>query len=94
MNVLDENILASQRQQLQQWRIRVRQIGLGTGARYCLVLLDVGRTEVATYVRRVLRHPDFNTRAKRLGPILRASPAGITVWRLHAERELRYPWHD
>lgn len=27
MNILDENILASQRQLLKGWRIRVRQIG-------------------------------------------------------------------
>ncbi|ETW95875.1 MAG: hypothetical protein ETSY1_28855 [Candidatus Entotheonella factor] len=27
MNILDENIIASQRQLLQSWRIRVRQIG-------------------------------------------------------------------
>src|SRR5438874_8153749 len=28
MNILDENIIASQRQRLQSWRIRVRQIGV------------------------------------------------------------------
>ena len=28
MNILDENIIASQRQRLRSWRIRVRQIGV------------------------------------------------------------------
>ena len=28
MNILDENIIASQRQRLRNWRIRVRQVGV------------------------------------------------------------------
>jgi hypothetical protein len=28
MNILDENIIASQRQRLRSWRVRVRQIGV------------------------------------------------------------------
>jgi hypothetical protein len=28
MNILDENIIASQRQRLRSWRIRVRQVGV------------------------------------------------------------------
>ncbi len=31
MNILDENILASQRQLLKNWRIRIRQIGYDIG---------------------------------------------------------------
>lgn len=31
MNILDENIPASQRQRLENWRIRTRQIGLNVG---------------------------------------------------------------
>ena len=31
MNILDENIAASQRQRLRTWRIRVRQIGVDIG---------------------------------------------------------------
>jgi hypothetical protein len=29
-------------------------------ARYCLVHLDIRRNQVATFVRRLLRHPKFN----------------------------------
>jgi hypothetical protein len=32
-------------------------------ARYCLVYLDVRQDEAATFVRRLLRHPEFDTRA-------------------------------
>ena len=48
---------------------------------YCLVTLDVGQHETATFVRRVLRHRALNTRAKRLGSIVRASHTGLRVWR-------------
>ena len=95
MNILDENILKSQRQTLQSWRISIRQIGYDVGrkgmkddeiipflhslrrptfftrdlgfydrslchAQYCLVCMAVGKYEAATFVRRLLRHPEFN----------------------------------
>jgi hypothetical protein len=127
VNVLDENILESQRQTLQSWRIRVRQIGKDIGrkgirddalipflldqrrptfftrdlgfydrklchARYCLVCLAVGPYEAAVFVRRLLRHPEFNTQAKRMGAVIRASSAGLQVWRFHTEQEIHLPW--
>src|SRR6187551_3683689 len=33
---------------------------------YCIVHLDVGQYEAASFIRRVLRHPSLNTRAKRI----------------------------
>lgn len=103
MNILDENILATQRQLLRSWRIRVRQIGYDIGRKgmsddeiisflhrqrhptfftrdlgfyerdlchsgYCLVSLAVEKNEAAVFVRRVLRHPEFDTKAKRMAP--------------------------
>ena len=59
---------------------------------YCLVYLDVGDDEVAEFVRRILRHRDFNTRAKRMGTVIRVSPERLRVWRRHATRELVVPW--
>lgn len=129
MNILDENIPASQRQMLRSWRIRVRQIGYDLGrkgiqddeiipflhaqrrptfftrdlgfyehglchSRYCLVSLAVGREEAAFFVRRVLRHPEFNTQAKRMGTVIRASGTGLRVWRLHAEEESFLEWSE
>lgn len=63
-------------------------------SRYCLVSMDVRKQEAAGYVRRVLRHPEFDTVAKRAGKVLRVSPLGIAVWRLHAEREMHFDWVD
>lgn len=129
MNVLDENVLADQRQLLFSWRVPFRQIGLEIGrkgmnddeiiallltlrhptlftldcdfwqrglchARYSLVPLDVRQSEAAAFVRRVLRHPELNTQAKRMGTVMRVSHAGIAVWRLHAEQVTHHGWPD
>ena len=63
-------------------------------ARYSLVQLDVAQPEAAHFIRRVLRHPDFNTHAKRMGVVIRASQTGLTVWRRNAELETHYAWKD
>ncbi len=49
--------------------------------RYCLVCLAVGKDEVAVFVRRVLRHPELDTKAKRMGMVVRVSHVGLTLWR-------------
>ena len=41
--------------------------------RYCIAYLAVDKNEVATFIRRFLRHPAFNTLAKRLGAVIRVS---------------------
>ena len=61
-------------------------------AQYCLVHLTVGQYEVASFVRQVLRHQRLNTRAKRMGTVIRASHIGVTIWYLHAEKELQLLW--
>lgn len=61
-------------------------------ARYCLVYLDVDKNEVAAFVRRLLRHPACNTQAKRIGHVIRVSSAGLSIWRLHATKELALQW--
>jgi hypothetical protein len=58
----------------------------------CLVCLDVGPLESATYVRRLLRHPDFKTWSQRQGCVARIAANGISVWRARAPRLARYPW--
>jgi hypothetical protein len=60
--------------------------------RYCLVQLAVHKVEIASYIRRVLRHPAFDTQGKRMGSVLRVTSTGITAWRLHAEAEEHIPW--
>ena len=44
------------------------------------------------FVRRVLCAPDFNTQAKRMGAVTRVTHSGLTVWRLHADKEIRLAW--
>lgn len=127
MNILDENVPATQRVLLEAWSVRVCQIGFNIGrpgildedvipfliargratfftrdddfydrrlchAGYCLVYLDVDKHEVAAFVRRLLRHPAFSTHAKRMGRVIRVSSAGLSIWRIHASRELLLKW--
>ena len=61
-------------------------------ADYCLVCLAVGQYEVASFIRRFLRHPAFNTRAKRMGRVILVTHRGMQFWRLHAEREEKVVW--
>jgi hypothetical protein len=126
MNILDEQMPEDQKQQLQQWGIRCRQIGREIGRvgmgdveiltllhqlrrptlftldadfadprlchpSYCIVYLYVVDDAAATYARRVLRHPRLNTQAKRMGTFVRASHAGVRVWRRN-EPEQAFPW--
>ncbi|MCL5977142.1 MAG: hypothetical protein M1147_03300 [Nitrospirae bacterium] len=59
---------------------------------YCLVCLVVGQYEVASFIRRFLKHPSFNTRAKRMGKVIRLTHMELQVWELHAEKERHIPW--
>jgi hypothetical protein len=60
--------------------------------RYCLVWLDVGRTEVGKYIRRFLRHPEFNTKRKRMGSVIHVGPGKIKVWRKNAKKPVSVSW--
>jgi len=61
-------------------------------AKYCLVCLDVGKYETGVFVRRVLRHPEFDTQAKRMGAVIRVSHTGLWVWRLRANKDTPLQW--
>jgi hypothetical protein len=61
---------------------------------YCLVHAAVEKNEVAVFIRRFLRHPRFNTRAKRMGSVVRFSHAGLLIWYLHADKPQRFEWID
>lgn len=127
MNILDEDINNSERLLLEQWRIRVRQIGYEVGRRrmtdqeiisflqqgqritffsndrdyflkhlchanYCLVYLDVEKNQTAFFIRRLLRHPEFNTQAKRMGKVGRVTTEHIYVLQLHAKEQRKLTW--
>jgi hypothetical protein len=59
---------------------------------YCLVHLAVEDEAVAEFICRVLRHPELNSKAKRMGLVIRASPSGLTVWRIHEDQEQHLAW--
>ena len=59
---------------------------------YCIVCLAVSPYEAASFNRRFLRHPQFQTQANRLGKVIRASHLGITLWRLHSDKEEKADW--
>jgi len=59
---------------------------------YCLVHLDVDEEVAATHVRRVLRHPNLNTKAKRMGRVIRVLPTALAVWHIHQEQESHLSW--
>ena len=61
-------------------------------AGYSLIYLDVNKYETAAFIRRVLRHKDLKTQAKRMGTVVRVSAAGLWVWRTHAGRAARLMW--
>ena len=60
--------------------------------RYCLIVMNVGQNQVATFVRRFLRHSHFDTQAKRTGCVVRISHAGLAAWRLGLQREIHVVW--
>ena len=51
--------------------------------RYCLIVLDLSADEAATFVRRTLRHVALNTKAKRLGCVVRVDHLGIEIKTAH-----------
>ena len=60
--------------------------------RYCLVCMAVEKYEVASFVRRFLRHPEFDTQAKRMGAVTLVSHTGILMWRLQVSEQVRLSW--
>lgn len=61
-------------------------------AHYALVFLDIQSDDSAEYVRRVLRHPEFNTISSRLGCVVRVTAAGLTAWRLRRQAVDHVAW--
>jgi len=59
---------------------------------YCLIILDIGQYEVASFIKRFLQHPKFNIRTKRMGKVVRITHIGVQVWRLYAEKEEEIRW--
>lgn len=59
---------------------------------YCIFQLDMPELVLAANIRRLLRHEEFDSKAKRMGAVIRVSPTQLTIWRIHEERERYLPW--
>jgi hypothetical protein len=59
---------------------------------YCLVHLDVEEEVVAEYIRRLLKHREFNSKGKRMGRVIRLFPTGAAVWQIHHKQEGHLSW--
>lgn len=59
---------------------------------YCLVFLDVWDDEVADYIRRFLRHPEFRTQTQRMGKVVRIRLTSISYWQIHLRAEQTLRW--
>ncbi len=59
---------------------------------YCLVVLEVGQYEVASFIKRFLQFQEFNTKTKRMGRVIRVTHIGIQFWHMHAEKEEAAKW--
>jgi hypothetical protein len=59
---------------------------------YCLVWLDVRSRHAAEFVRRYLRHPAFDTQAKRMGLVVRVHAGGVEYWRAGKGAPEAVPW--
>ena len=56
--------------------------------------LTVRKDEAAIFLRRFIRHKKFDTLSKRMGLIIRVSHSGLSVWRLHEEKQIYVSWTD
>lgn len=59
---------------------------------YSLVFYDVKDDEMAYYIRRFLRHPLFNTHAKRLGKVIKVTPTHIEFWEVGRNSKVKVEW--
>ncbi len=60
--------------------------------RYCLVYLEAQPSRAAALLHSLIRLRELDTESKRMGKVIRVSEAGISIWKLHAEKEERIAW--
>ena len=59
---------------------------------YCIVCLSVCQQEVASFIRRFLKHHAFDNNKKRIGKVVRISHVEMRIWQLHADKEEEIVW--
>jgi len=60
---------------------------------YCLVYYEISEIELIEYIFRFLHHQNFDTRAKRLGKVIKVSPSQIAFWKINEYRFQSIQWH-
>jgi len=61
-------------------------------ANYALIVIAAPIKETAAVIKRFLRHPEFKTKAKRCGKVIRLSPRVISWWEIGAEQQQDLLW--
>jgi len=59
---------------------------------YCIVCLAASPYDSASFIRRFLRHPQFQMQAVRSSKVTRVGHSGINLWRLHSDKEEKVDW--
>jgi hypothetical protein len=59
---------------------------------YGVVYYDVAPDDLAEYLRRFLRHPQFRTHAQRRGKVVRVTAQGISVWEWGHDHVQYFEW--
>lgn len=61
-------------------------------ANYALIVIAAPMKETAAFVKRLLRHAEFKTKAKRCGKVIRLSPRVISWWEIGSEVQRDLLW--
>ncbi|OAI47885.1 hypothetical protein AYO44_08615 [Planctomycetaceae bacterium SCGC AG-212-F19] len=61
---------------------------------YGIVCMAIGPSEVATFLRRLVRHRAFATKANRMGKVIRLTETRIHFWKPRAAQEIDVAWDD
>jgi len=59
---------------------------------YCLVVVTGPVLNTASSIRRLLRHPEFKTKARRRGKVVKISSAKIAWWEISRDRQQHTTW--
>jgi hypothetical protein len=59
---------------------------------YCIACIATLPDDVARFIRRFLGHSAFDTKAKRMGSVVRVSEVGLRAWRVGEEQEVILKW--
>ena len=61
-------------------------------SKYCIVYLAVRKEESSVFIRRFLRHEEFNTIRKRMGNVIKVTQSGLSVCHLNMSEIRYYSW--